>query len=176
MKSWSDSTVKLLSVSLIVGLMLVGGAQGWAQGKEGGLRKKLIGTWTCSSEVAKKADGSTYEPFGGNTRGVLMLDKDGYFSVVLIGDARKKFTSNSRLEGSLEENKGVAQGTLAFYGRYSVNETDHILTLHVEGSSYANWDATDQRRVITVTSNELKWTSSAASGGGTAEVIWKRTK
>ena len=140
------------------------------------LADQLAGTWSLVSSVNKRPDGSSYEAFGGNTKGLLMFDRDGHFSLELMGDARRKFASNNRLEGSPEENKGVAQGSLAYYGTYAVSETDHVLTFRVEGSSYPNWDGTDQKRRISLTGDELEWTNLAASGGGTAELVWRRAR
>ena len=140
------------------------------------LTEQLAGTWSLASVVNKRPDGSSYEAFGGDTKGLLMLDRDGHFSLELMGDARRKFAANNRLEGSPEENKGVAQGSLAYYGTYAVSEADHVLTFRVEGSSYPNWDGTDQKRRISLTGDELGWTNLAASGGGTAELVWRRAR
>ena len=140
------------------------------------LTDQLVGVWSLASTVNKRPDGSTYEAFGGGTRGLLMFDRDGHFSLQLMGDARRKFASNNRLEGSPEENKGVAQGSLAYFGTYAASDADHVLTLKVDRSSYPNWDDTDQKRQISLTSDELKWTNLASSGGGTAELIWRRAK
>ena len=118
------------------------------------LTDQLVGVWSLASTVNKRPDGSTYEAFGGGTRGLLMLDRDSHFSLQLMGDARRKFESNNRLEGSPEENKGVAQGSLAYFGTYAVSDADHVLTLKVDRSSYPNWDDTDQKRQISLTSDE----------------------
>ena len=140
------------------------------------LTDQLAGTWSLVSNVNKRPDGSSYEAFGGNTKGLLMFDRDGHFSLELMGDERRKFAGNNRLEGSPEENKGVAQGSLAYYGTYAVGEADHVLTLKVDRSSYPNWDGTDQKRQISLAGDELKWTNLAASGSGTAELVWRRLK
>jgi hypothetical protein len=51
------------------------------------------------------------------------------------------------------------------------------LTLHIERSSFANWNGTDQQRLIaSLTATDLKYTNPAASTGGTAELGWKRVK
>ena len=77
---------------------------------------------------------------------------------------------NNRLEGSPEENKGVAQGSLAYFGTYAVSDADHVLTLKIDRSSYRTGkhgpEAANQ-----LNSDELKWTNLASSGGGTAELI-----
>jgi hypothetical protein len=45
------------------------------------LTDQLVGTWSLASNVNKRPDGSTYEAFGGGTRGLLMFDRDGHFSL-----------------------------------------------------------------------------------------------
>ena len=138
--------------------------------------QQLVGTWLCVSNVTTRPDGTRYEAFGGNTKGILMLDRTGHFSEQIMGDARRKFASNNRLEGTPEENKGVVAGTLAFYGTYSVDATGHTLTFHVEHSSFPNWDGTDLPRTMALAGDELKWHTPGASGGGTADLVWHRVK
>jgi hypothetical protein len=75
-----------------------------------------------------------------------------------------------------EENKAIVQGTLCFFGTYSVNEAEHTLNLHIESSSFPNWNGTDQQRFLTLTGDELKWTNPTPASGGTAYVIWERAK
>src|SRR5262249_23249419 len=72
--------------------------------------------------------------------------------------------------------KSVVQGAIAYFGTYTVNEADHTLNFHIERCTFPNWDGTDQKRSITITGDEMKYTNTAASGGGKAELVWKRAK
>jgi hypothetical protein len=57
-----------------------------------------------------------------------------------------------------EEGKAVAQGMIAFYSTYTVNEGDKTLTTRIEGSSYPNLIGGEQKRVITsLTADELRY-------------------
>ena len=47
---------------------------------------------------------------------------------------------------------------------------------HIERFTFPNWDGTDQKRSVTITGDEMKYTNTAASGGGKAELVWKRAK
>ena len=94
----------------------------------------------------------------------------------MTGDARRKFASNNRTDGSPEENKAEVQGSNAFYGTYSVNEKEHALAIHIEACSFANWDGTDQTRPFSLSGDRLTWQVAAASGGGSGELVWKRAK
>jgi hypothetical protein len=46
----------------------------------------------------------------------------------------------------------------------------------IERCTFPNWDGTDQKRSVTITGDEMKYTNMAASGGGKAELVWKRAK
>ncbi len=71
---------------------------------------------------------------------------------------------------------GVVGGVINHIGRYTVDEKDKSFTFHVEASTYPNWDGTAQKRPFTVSGDELKYTNAAASGGGRADLVWKRVK
>ena len=77
--------------------------------------------------------------------------------------------------GNLLRRQPVAvEGFIGHYGTYSVDAANKVINLKVEGSSYPNWTGTEQKRtVISLSGDELKW-STVASVGGTAEGGWKR--
>jgi len=143
----------------------------FAQGKP--LKEQLVGTWTMVSNVNTHPDGTKYEALGPNPQGVFVLDANGNFVITLLGAARRKFASNNRLEGTADENKAAVQGSIAYFGTYTVNEADHTLNFHC---TFPNWDGTSQKRSVTITGDEMKYTNMAASGGGKAELVWKRAK
>lgn len=66
-------------------------------------------------------------------------------------------------------------GSLAFFGTYSINEADNVLTLHPEASTFPNWVGADQKRYCTVVGDEMKWTNrTPAVGAEFVELVWKR--
>ena len=81
-----------------------------------------------------------------------------------------------RMQGSPEEYKAVVQGTIAHFGRYTVNEVDKTITFHIETSTFPNWNGLEQKRPFSLVSDELRWTTPAASGGGSGEIVLKRAK
>jgi hypothetical protein len=79
--------------------------------------------------------------------------------------------------GTPEENAAIVQGIIAYFGTYSVSVEDHLVTVHVEGSTFPNWVGTDQKRLFTIIGDELRYTNlNRSSGEGTALVVWKRAK
>jgi hypothetical protein len=134
-------------------------------------KKQLIGNWILVSNNTTNG-----RPFSPND-GYATFAADGRFSISLLRSDLPKFASNNRDMGTADENKAVVQGSIAYFGTYSLNEADGTLTLHIERSSFPNWDGTDQQRLIaSLTATELKYTNPAASTGGTAELGWKRLK
>ncbi len=146
-----------------------------AQGTSKIDKRKLVGSWTLVAVSNTLPDGKTTQNFGPND-GVVIFAANGTFVQALARPDIPKFASNNRNTGSPDENKAVVQASLAFFGTYTVGK-DGTLTLHMERSTFPNWNGTDQMRTITsLTAHELKWHNPLATVGGTTETAWKRTK
>lgn len=166
-------TLTLIALALtFLGLALPSGG---AVGQQKTLKEQLVGTWTYVSVDIVRADGSRVPLFGPNPSGLASFDGNGRYLLLTARAGQPKFASNNRMEGTAEENKAVVQGSIAHFGRYTVNETDRTVTFHIDTSTFPNWNGAEQKRPITLTGDELKWTT-AASSGGTAEVILRRAK
>jgi Lipocalin-like domain len=137
---------------------------------------QLVGTWTLVSITLEK-DGKTTDFYGPNPMGQLTYGADGRFSNIITRSDLPKFVSNNRAEGTPEENKAVVQGSISFFGTYTVSDTDKIVTTHIESCTFPNWNGIERRESFTISGDELHVTSiSKASAGGTAHVVWKRAK
>jgi hypothetical protein len=175
---WSmKEAARVLLVVAVLSSGTLSGAPGiWAQEKPGTLAKQVQGSWTLVS-VYVEQDGKKIEPFGSKPRGSMILTPDGRFSIILMRTSLPKFAANNRMKGTAEENQAIVQGSLAHYGSYAVvNEKEHTVNLHNEGSTFPNWDGQDQKRVWTVIGDELSVTNPTATTGGVAHLIWKRAK
>jgi hypothetical protein len=131
------------------------------------LKDQLVGSWTLVSA----------EPYGTNPKGSYMFDASGHFSAILMRSDLPKYTSNSRTQATPAEYKGTVDGSIAYFGTYTVSGTD--LDLHIEGSTFPNWAGTIQKRTnVTVAGDELKYNVPAPSDGRptAAPTVWKRVK
>jgi Lipocalin-like domain len=136
-------------------------------------KTQLVGSWTLVSNTGSSPTAKTFGP----NDGVAIFEANGRFSIQLVRSDLPKFASNNRDTGTPDENKAIVQGSITYFGTYSVNEGDGALILHVERSSFPNWNGIDQKRIIaSLTAEELKYTNPAPSVGGTAELAWKRVK
>ena len=142
------------------------------------LKEQLVGTWKLVSSHNVRNDGSKIDVYGPNANGILIYTSDGHFALVNTRSDLPKLASNSRDRGTPEEYKGVVQGSIAYFGTYTVNEADKVITAQIEGSTFPNaMGGPDQKRIITsLTADELKFTNPASTSGATLELVWKRAR
>src|SRR3954463_5511038 len=139
------------------------------------LKEHLIGTWILVSNIVERQDGTKTNQFGPNPKGILIFAPDGHFATMNARADLPTLASANRSRATPEENKAVVEGSLAYYGTYSVSDSEKIITVHVEGSTFANQVGTVQKRLITsITSDEMKFTNPAATSGGSIQLVWKR--
>ena len=158
---FAKTTIAMLSVGIVLAL-----PHAMAQGMSKIDKTKLVGSWTLVSINNTLPDGKTMQGFGSND-GVVVFDSNGRFVQALARSDLPKIASNNRSTASPDENKAIVQGSLTLFGTYTVTD-DGALTLHMERSTFPNWNGSDQKRTITsLTANELKWHNPGASVGGT---------
>jgi hypothetical protein len=167
-------TVFTTSLTMVIGLGFAPpGGDAVAQQKS--LKEQLVGTWTYVSSTAKLPDGSPL--WGANPKSLLIFTDNGRFSWHVFRSDRPRFVSNDRRKGTPDENKTTIQGSLAYFGTYSVNENDKTLSSRIEGSTFPNSEGEQQKRVITrLTMDELRYINPVTTLGVRAEAVWKRVK
>lgn len=146
---------------------------GDATGQQKTLGEQLVGTWSYVAVDIVRPDGSRVPLFGPDPSGLASFDAAGRYVLITARTGIPKFASNNRNEGTAEENKAVVKGSIAHFGRYTIDEAHKTITFHIQTSTFPNWNGIDQTRPFTMTATELKWTT-AASSGGTAEVVLRR--
>jgi Lipocalin-like domain len=146
-----------------------------AFGQKRPFKEQLVGTWTLLSWEQKKADGTKVERYGTNPKGIAFFDADGRYIITVMKSDRAKYVSNTLWQGTPQENKETADGTITYFGTYSTNEVDDSITIHVEGSSFPNWNGSDQKRFVAIVGDQLTLTV-RPPGGDVVDVIWKRAK
>jgi hypothetical protein len=136
--------------------------------------KDLVGTWSIASVTAEQSE-TRVELFGSDPQGILVLDENGRYALMVLRPDLPAFASNDRTAGTLEENRAVVQGSIAHFGTYAVEEAD-TLVFRIEASTFPNWAGAEQKRLFMLTGGRLEYTIPAASVGGTAQVVWTRAE
>jgi hypothetical protein len=72
----------------------------------------------------------------------------------------------------------VVQGSIAYFGTYAVNEAEKVITLQLEGSTFANLvgGGAQTRLITSLTADELKFVNPRTPSGATLDVGWKRAR
>jgi len=144
------------------------------------MKDALVGSWRLLISDIVNPDNTQTPQYGPNPMGTLMFDANGHYSsIVMRSSNRPKFAANDRLKGTDAENKATMQGMLVHFGTWTVDEPTKTLMLHIEGSSYPNWEGTTQKRMITslTPGDELTYTiMTPATGTLPIMLAWKYVK
>jgi hypothetical protein len=147
-----------------------------ASGQQKSLKEQIVGTWKYVSVDNIRPDGSRVPLFGPAPQGRVTFDRNGNYILMTSRADLPKFASGNRNQATNDEYKAVAQGSIAHFGRYEVNEAGKTLIFHIDASTFPNWNGIEQKRPFSISGDELKWVTPSASSGGSAEVVLKRTQ
>jgi hypothetical protein len=140
-------------------------------------KEQLVGSWTLVSLTAGAgADQSL--PYGPDPKGSMMVDANGRFMITVVRSDLPKFASNNRMVGTPDENNSIVQGSIAYYGTYSIEEATRVITVKVEGSTFPNFTGGTQTRILSFNGDdEVTYLNPTPSHGGEpAKVTYRRAK
>lgn len=139
---------------------------------------KFVGVWRLVSAEYRGDDGALVEsPFGAEPEGMLMYDSFGNMSVQIARKNRERFASSDRLGGTSEEIKSAYESYVAYFGRYSVDERERVVTHSVQQSLFPNQAATDLRRFYNFADRKLTLRTPPFQLGGktvTGVLLWDK--
>lgn len=133
----------------------------------------LVGTWTLVSWEQTNSDGTKLRRFGESPVGVAFFDGGGRYIISVMQSDRAKYVSAAPAQGTAEENKATAAGTMTYFGTYSASEADEGIAIYIEGCSFPNWNGGYQKRGVAIAGDQLTLTVRPVTGE-IVEVIWKR--
>jgi hypothetical protein len=164
-------SILTISAAAALGLALLAGN---AVAQQKSLKEQLAGTWSLVSITTVRTDGTKNDTFGSDPKGAVSFENNGRLSFVITASNLPKFAANERNKGTAEENKAVVQGSIAYFGTYTVDAADKSYTTRVEGSTFPNWTGLTQKRMVAISGDDLTISNPAGSEGGTAVSKWKR--
>ena len=125
-----------------------------AQQQQQTLRQQLVGTWEYVSLTPPS------DVTGANPKGQLILAGSGRYTTASKNPSRPKTPERT------------ANGFAANFGTWSVNETDKMVTFHVEGAVNSSIEGTDAKSTISLNGDELRLTNSVTKG----TAVYKRIR
>jgi len=140
------------------------------------LREQLAGAWTLVSWEQTNSDGSKLRQFGDSPKGLAFFDPAGHYMISVMRSDRDNYDIDNfgqvaRI--SAEEARATALGTITYFGTYVLDEPNRVMTIHVEASSFPNWNGADQERLFELAQERLTLTVRLPRGGQ-VDVLWKR--
>ena len=147
---------------------------GFAQGKS--LKEQVVGTWIYVSSTGKRDDGSTVpRP---SLQGAVTYTADGRFHFITTRTDTPKVASSDPSKPTPEEAMAIASGSIAYTGKYTLDENTKTIHPVIETSTFPNLvRAPNQRRIITsIEGDEMKFTNPRTPAGVTLEFVFKRAK
>jgi hypothetical protein len=137
---------------------------------------QFTGTWKLIACEFRSADGHIDSPFGHDALGTIIYDASGNMAVQIIRADLPKFASGDKYNGTPEEVKAAFEGSLAYFGRYEVDEAAGTVTHHVVGSTFPNWIGSDQTRYFVFSGKQLTLSTPPMPMGGvmtTGVLVWE---
>nr|WP_288453438.1 lipocalin-like domain-containing protein [uncultured Pseudomonas sp.] len=138
---------------------------------------KVAGTWNLIAAKVEN-DGVISHPYGPEPKGRLVFTPDLYFVEFLHDPRIPRFQSNQRGGGTDAENRAVMAGSLALYGRYSVDDQGNFSGNTVEGSSFPNWtgDVRTTRELRMEVQGNRMIESFQRPGGAKVSLVFERAR
>lgn len=162
-----SKNLTLMAVALAMLSMVAMPSRAHAQSAD-----ELMGAWEYVSGTTTIAGKTTYT-FGQNPQGRLILDKAGNWTAVIMRGDLPQFASKDRMAGTPDEYKGIGQGILAYFGKYTVDPAQRVITVKILSASFPNWNGQTQTRNYEVVGDTLTITARGIDGG-VGKIVWKR--
>jgi len=157
----SSSTI--IAAALLCGAIAMPATIASAQQRS--LKDQLVGTWTLASWERMLPNGSKVQSYGTNPKGVVMFDANGRMFLMFARPDLPRIASNNPTTATPEEAKAVMAGLIAYFGMYTVNDADKVISLRLDASTFPNQLAGEQKRTITsLTADEFKYDTIAVNG------------
>jgi hypothetical protein len=152
------------------------GLPGSAVAQQKTLKEQLTGAWTLVSSETTAANGAKQQFYGGNPKGILILDAGGRYAAVQGRPDRPKPKTASRFQVSATELGEAAKEFAANFGTWSVNEADKSITRKFEGALNPLNEGSEQKSSVALAGDELKLSTVSPVTGDRNDTAYRRAK
>jgi hypothetical protein len=127
----------LFAISAVVcGSITDGNSRPTLSGDSSGSAGHLVGTWKLVSRVVTSADGTAVQDpgLGKTPSGYLIYDSSGHVAAQLMRPDRPVAIDCGTSGPTPRDNSQSVNGYDAYFGTYTIDETKHSVTHHLEGA------------------------------------------
>lgn len=134
----------------------------------------LAGTWTLVAADVQHPDGSRASDYGASPKGLLLIDRQGHYSLQIFKAERPAFHAADKAKGTPDEYKAAVMGSSTHYGTLHIEPDHDVLVFHIEGASFPNWEGQEQRRQYELKDGVLRYRVTARPNGDVPLSVWRR--
>jgi hypothetical protein len=126
----------LFAISAVVWVHSTGHSHTTLQGDVSGGGGQLVGTWRLISRVVRLEDGTAVQDpgLGKTPTGYLIYDSSGHMAAQLMRLDRPTAIDCGASGPAPPDNSQSVNGYDAYFGTYTIEETRHTVTHHLEGA------------------------------------------
>ncbi|MBS0419602.1 MAG: lipocalin-like domain-containing protein [Proteobacteria bacterium] len=136
-------------------------------------QQDLIGAWRLVAIDVQGPNGREPDPFYGNgSRGLLIYDASGWFSVQIEGANRPPLKVPELRPTVTGSDSKVLHTYYAYFGTWSFDPATSTVTHHAKGALYPSEDAAIYPQRVVVVGRRM--TFSRAQNGKTQTKVWER--
>nr|WP_102812156.1 lipocalin-like domain-containing protein [Burkholderia humptydooensis] len=136
----------------------------------------LAGTWTLVAADVEHPNGTRARDYGTAPSGLMMIDREGRYSVQIFKAERKRFVSGDKRSGTDAEYRDAVMGSSTHFGTIEIDHAAHSLAFHVQHASFPNWEGERQMRTYELNGDELSYRVVARPNGDVPISVWKRAQ
>ena len=135
------------------------------------VQRQFAGAWSLDRIEQHDAGGERLSSPVEDRLGSLIYDAMGYVGLTIVApDEASASADGSTLDGALTPSGGY----LSYFGQFTVDEADGIVTHHVAGSLHPNGAAAEYRHSYTLNEDRLTLRLPPAPDGSAATLFWVR--
>lgn len=138
-------------------------------------QQKLQGCWQLRAYQLEQPDGGVIYPMGERPAGLLVYSPAGHMSVHLSQPGAQP-PAPEQLPPGVSADLALSYACYSsYFGRYSVDSEQQLVTHHLEGASVLAWVGSDFTRRYELDGNRLSLSATAVNEyGARAVLVWER--
>jgi hypothetical protein len=146
-----------------------------------GAAKMIVGTWRMVGSQTQAVDGAgpvTY-PRGAKPSGYIIYDPDGMMYVQIMNSQETRPSQAGPDQLSVEDQAKAFSSYTAYFGPYTIDETDGSVVHHVVGNTNPRSVGNAQKRYLVLTADRLELNTFEKSADGVEQItrrMWERVK
>ncbi|OEZ61557.1 lipocalin-like domain-containing protein [Duganella sp. HH105] len=136
----------------------------------------LAGTWTLVAADQLLPDGTRIHDYGEAPAGLMMIDKQGRYSVQIYRTGRPRFAGGDKKNGTPAEFEAAVLGASTHFGTVAIDSEARTLTFSIASAAFSNWEGTQQKRAYELNGDELSYRVPARPDGHIPLSVWRRVR